>query len=239
MAISPKEGIDSRAAATIKAVISDSTGEGVRRGVSNERVVCRISSSSDDRAAEEENFDMIGKYNARNIGLHAVGAFARVFNDDIGGEINRVVVIADAADESVGSGTAVERVVIGIADQRVCLGIAGATNDCRGTSKDESFHAVCEDVIVNVGKNRVGAFVEEFRNNIRGTINDVVIVSRPALHSIISGATIKSVRTALAENRIVALPAVQPIVAKTATEGVVADQTEKKIIGIVADQAVR
>ena len=181
---------------------------------------------------------MIGKCYARDIGLHAVGAFAGVFNDDIGGEIDRVVVIADAADESVGSGTAVERVVIGIANQRVCLGIAGAANNSRGTSKDKGFHAVGEGVTVNVGKNRVGACVEEFHHSIRGAINDVVVVSRPAQHRIISGASVQSIRTGLSEERVATYATGERVVSIASSKAVDAIKSREGVCERIASQRV-
>ena len=144
---------------------------------------------------------------------------------------NRVACIVDdirvvtiAANQRVGTRSAIEDVVGGVARDRVAESIAGAV-DCFRPAQNEVF---------NVGSKRerhargheIDALPGGFDDLVQRVVNDETIVAVTAVENIVSGAAIERIAARAAEELIVAGAAEQFVVALEAEKRVVTSKPE-------------
>ena len=173
--------------------------------------------------------------------LQPIGGSSSPIEQDISGPANNRI-IAQTRRDAVRPGSTDHRVVARTSGEGVVTRAPGKGRGASGETRHREMLGLKPEVHIRAGGDLhpldVGNLgVASVRKG--GPDLQPIGGSSSPIEQDISGRANNRIIAALAEDRIVAFPAVQPIVAMTATEGVVADQTEKRIIGIVADQAVR
>ena len=107
-----------------------------------------------------------------------VGAFAIDFDDHVAEVVHQVGVVARAAGQGVGPGTAIQDVVAGIAAQHVGHRIAGA-RQVFGAGEFQVLEVVRQRQR-GIGAHRVVAAVGRFHDDVAGVVDDIGVVAQPA-----------------------------------------------------------
>src|SRR5262249_27602433 len=147
--------------------------------------------------------------------VHLVGAFAVELDDRIVAVVDRVGVVAGAADHGVGERPAVELVGAGVADEHVGELVAGgaeAAGPGQGHVLDAGIGRAVE-VDADGGLDAVVGIAARLADDVPGAVDDVGIVALTAGERVVAGAAVERVEAGAAASveRIVAAQALDQL----------------------------
>ena len=108
-----------------QAVVAAVSDQVVADAVAGERVVARVADRPGRAGVEDERLEAVGEHVGRQARAHRVEAAAERLADEIAGVVDRVGVVAEAAEHVVGAPAPDERVVAVAADEAVVGRVAG------------------------------------------------------------------------------------------------------------------
>ena len=227
------------ALAAIHAVGAGATGEGVVAVIPRQRVVAvvagqrvvsgiagdlvgeRVAGAVDIAGARDQRQVLkIGGERVVGLAVDLLGAVAGIFADDVAGAVDRVDVVAGAADQRIVAGPAVELVGAGIAGEHVGGAVAGGVEGGRPGQGDVLDVEIGVQVDADRGQDAVVGVVAELDHEVLGVVHHIAVVPIAAVEDVGAGA------------------AVQRIAAVAAEEGVVAGQAEHQVREARAVQGV-
>ncbi|MNF64066.1 hypothetical protein D3C84_457890 [compost metagenome] len=121
--------IDVIAQAAAHAIGARAAIERVVGGIAGQAVGQCVAGTVDGGAAEQGQVLDVGGQGMADQALREVGALAGQFGDPVGGVVDHIDVVAQAADQRVDAGTAIEEVVRGVAVEGVVVGRADGVFD--------------------------------------------------------------------------------------------------------------
>ena len=202
------ERIRSRGA--VQGVVTGATVEDVAAAAANQYVIQRIARCVDGgRCGEGKVFDMVVGCSRQGEGdraLYGVDAFVGQFGNDIGGTVDDIDIVARAALQGINAGTAIKGVVIAVTDQRIAQRVAGSVNGCRA-SQYQILDIGGQGGVGHRTVNRIDTFVGQFGNDVRGGINDVIVIARTAFERVRSRGTVQGIVTGATVQDVVAAAA--------------------------------
>ena len=207
-------------------------GQSITQIIASDGVVQRVSGTGPGRTFQNQRFE-VGAECVFHLGMDRVRPTRNRFNDDVGGVIYIVDVVARTACHAVGAQATIEAVIAGAAVQRVAPGATGQgvteiiarervvqriSGACtRGAAEHKGFKVGAQRV-VHGGVDRVGPFVGPLDHLVPGAANHIGIVAQAAGHAVIASA------------------AVQTVIAGTAIEAVIAGCAQQRVVAAIADE---
>ncbi len=191
----------------------------VRAAVARDRIGKRVAGAVDvEGAGENQVFDVLTE-RVTEICLDRVRTFFSILYHRVAGVVDDVGVVARTACHRVGARRPIDDVVAAVAGDRVIEGVAGAV-DIRRAGQLQ---------VLDVGRQRIGhgrpdrihAVAGRLVHPIAGVVDDVGVVTRPAVHGVRAGAAVQGVVPAFAGQEVVAVHAVQHVRRVVADESVV------------------
>ena len=168
-----------------------------------------------------------------------VGPLAGRLDDRVAGIVDRVIVIAQAADHGVGARRAVERVVAAAGGNDVAQGIA--RQGLGGAEPGEILDIYEGGEAVNraIGPDLVGALAGILVDHVARGIDEINVVADPAGHDVVASAAVEAVIADPAVQRVGVVAAVQRVVAVEAVQRVVPAEAVQRVVSTRAVQRVR
>ncbi|MNF58618.1 hypothetical protein D3C84_401830 [compost metagenome] len=189
------------AEATGQSVGAAAAVEQVVRGIAGDRVGQGIARAVDGGRAGQGQVLHVGRQHMADGGLHAVGAAGRSFHHDIAGVVHHIGIVAQAADQAVGAGGAVEDVVRRVAGDLVGQGVAGAV-DGDGAGQGQVLQFGTEDV-GDGGLHGVRAATRGFHHDVTCIVDHEDVVAQATHHAVGAQAADQLVRSRAAVEDVV------------------------------------
>ena len=114
--------------------------------------------------------------------------------------IDQIGIVAEAADQQIGTGAAIQGVVAGAAGNRVGAGVAGSA--VRRAGQRQAFEFVGKHIIKG-SDDRINAAIRCFDDDIGRRIDLVGVVAEPARQRVVAGGAIQGVVAIGAGNGVV------------------------------------
>ena len=224
------------ARAAIQRVVAIEPGQQVGTRVAGDDVGQGIAGARDATDAQQRQIFQVRAQCPGHGALHQIGSGTDIVDDDVGGHVDDVGVIADPADHRVIAGSAVQRVIVSAAEQRVIArharqpvcaavagqgigpGVAGAV-DGRRAGQGQILD-VQRQRVRDRGLDPVEPAGRGFDHAVAAVIDDVEIGTAATGHRIAAGTAVQRVVAQAPVQRVDAAKARQDVRAGVAGDGV-------------------